>query len=331
MGSIRLAVALALVLALPPAARASDDFAPGEYKGANAQGLAVKFAADPSGVHIFSTRLKLRCGDGEKRTQRVWIPHMHLNLDASGGQFAYERRRASRDVLEVTGTLAGAVATGTVSRRKGPCASGIRTWTAVESGAGGRGTHQHDMDPRLMAGNHAPYPALELASARNRRRAEALRLATIAAAPRYATVALAEHAGYIADPNITPVYRPGIVHYRKHGPSFWGRVLEPRRPQALIFWCPPAGECSLVAFMYRVPADRRPPTYGGIIGWHRHGVRGTWMTHVWLTNDVTSSLAQCVPFNAVAAFNPLVAYERYRADIPGIDEPCPDTAGFAAP
>jgi hypothetical protein len=187
----------------------------------------------------------------------------------------------------------------------------------------------HDSDPRLMAGNHAPYPPLELASARNRRRAEALRAATLAAAPRYATVALAEGKGYVADPTITPIYRPGIVHYRKNGPSFWGRVLEPRRPQALIFWCPPAGECSLVAFMYRVPADRRPPTYGGILGWHRHGLRGTWMTHVWLTNDTRSSLAQCVPFNAVTAFNPLVVFEPYRADVPGIDEPCPDTAGYA--
>jgi len=326
MGWLRLAVVLALMLVLPPAAWAGDDFAPGEYKGGNGQGLAVKFAADPTGVHIFATRLKLSCGDGERRTQRVWIAHMHLDLDASGGQFTYERRRGSRDVLHVTGTIAGTVATGTVARRKGRCGSGTRPWTAIHTGS--HDMHEHHSDPRLMAGNQAPYPALELASARNRRRAEAVRVATIAATPRYATVALAEGKGYVADPNITPVYRPGIVHYRKHGPSFWGRVLEPRRPQALIFWCPPAGECSLAAFMYRVPADRRPPTYGGIVGWHRHGLRGTWMTHVWLTNDARSSLAQCVPFNAVTAFNPLVSYEPYRPDIPGVDEPCPDTAGY---
>lgn len=29
------------------------------------------------------------------------------------------------------------------------------------------------------------------------------------------------------------------------------------------------------------------------------------------------------------AHNPLLAYERYRPDIPGVDEPCADTAGYA--
>jgi len=29
--------------------------------------------------------------------------------------------------------------------------------------------------------------------------------------------------------------------------------------------------------------------------------------------------------------NPLIAYKRYRADIPGLDEPCPDTTGYVPP
>lgn len=331
MGAIRIAVGLALaLLAAPGAAAADDDFPPGEWKGTNGQDRAVKFAADPSGVHIFSTRLALTCAGGAKSTVRIWIPHIHLDLEATRGQFMYTRRRGSDDVLRVTGILAGAIATGTVSRRKGRCRSGVRPWTAAHSGAGGPG-HDHHSDPNMRVGNHAPYPAVELASARNRRRADALRLATNAAAWRFATVALAESRGYIADPTITPVYRPGIVHFRKNRVHFWGRVLEPRRPQALIFWCPPAGECHLVALMYRAPPDSRPPTYGGLIGWHRHSLKGTWMTHVWLTGDVGSALAQCVPFNAITAYNPLVAFEPYRADIPGLDEPCSDTAGLAAP
>jgi hypothetical protein len=259
MASIRIALGLLLLLALPAAAEASDDFPPGEYKGTTGQGRTVKLAADSSGVHLFATRLRLTCRDGEKRTIRVSVPHIHVDLEASGGQFTYIRRRGSTNVLRVTGTLAGTAATGTVHRRKGPCRSGTRTWTAVHSGAADHG-HHHGSDPRLQVGNHAPYPSLELASAAHRRRADALHLATNRKAGRFATVAMAEAAGYVADPSITPVYRPGIVHYRKNGPHFWGRVLDPRRPQALIFWCPPAGECSLVAFMYRAPAEPRPRT-----------------------------------------------------------------------
>jgi len=328
MAWIRVAAALGLLTALPAAARASDDFAPGEYKGTTVQGRAVRFAADASGVHMFGARLRLNCRDGEKRTIRVSVPHIHMDLEASGGRFAYTRRRGPANVLRVTGTLAGTVATGTLSRRKGPCRSDARTWTAVLSGAAGQ--HDHGSDARLHVGNHAPYPALELARGADRRRAGTLRLATTEASVRLATVAMAEARGYVADPSISPVYRPGLVHYRKNGARFWGRVLEPRRPQALVFWCPSTGECSLAALMYRAPPDSRPPAYGGLIGWHRHRLGGTWMTHVWLTSSTAASLAQCVPFNALTAYNPLVAYEPYRADVPGLDDPCPDTTGLAA-
>ena len=328
MAAIRVAVwpVLAL-LAAPAAAAGAEVFPPGTYKGANGQERAVEFAADPSGVHVFTTRLKLTCRDGATRTVRVWIPHIELSLDDIRGQFEYTRRRTAHDVVRVTGTLAGAIATGTVSRRQGACRSGTRPWTAAHAGAGG---HDHHSDPRMRRGNHAPYPAIELASARNRRRAEALRAATSAHAPRYATVALAESRGYVADTSITPWYRPGIVHFRKHVTQFWGRLLDARKPQALIFWCPEAGDCQLVAFMYRAERGSRPPTYGGLLGWHRHDLGGTWMTHVWLTGDVTSALAQCAPFNAITAYNPLVSYVHYRPDIPDLDEPCPDTTGYVA-
>jgi hypothetical protein len=331
MSPIRVAAALLLLLATAPAAAAADDFAPGEYEGTTAQGRTVKFAADATGVHLFKARLTLTCRDGDKRKTRISVPHIHMDLEASGGRFRYARTPRSRHVLRVTGTLAGTAATGTVSRRKGSCRSGTRTWTAVHSGAADGHHHHHGADPALQVGNHAPYPSLELASPAKRRRADALRVATNQAAASFATVARAQAAGYVADPAITPVYVPGIVHYRKNGVHFWGRVLDPRRPQALIFWCPSVGECALVAAMYRAPAASRPPTYGGLIGWHRHGRHGTWMTHIWLTDTLAPALAQCVPFNALSARNPRVVYERYRVDVPGIDAPCPDTIGLAAP
>jgi len=326
---------MGVVLLAIPAAAAGQDFPPGEYKGTTGQGRALKFAADPSGVHVFATRVKLSCRDGEKKSVRLWIPHMHLNLDATGGRFTYSRGGPGSDnAVRVAGTIAGTSGTGTLSRRKGACSSGTRPWTAVHSGAAqnGAGPHQHGTDPRFQAGNHAPYPATEQARPVHRRRAEALRRATVAEAGRFATVALADAAGYIADPKITSTAHPGLIHYRKNGPNFWGRVLEPRRPQALIFWCPSTGECVLAAFMYRAPGDDpSPPTYGGLLGWHRHGPRGNWMTHIWLTGSIASSLAQCGPFNALAAHNPLIVYEPYKPDVAGVDEPCPDTAGYVAP
>jgi hypothetical protein len=51
------------------------------------------------------------------------------------------------------------------------------------------------------------------------------------------------------------------------------------------------------------------------------------MTHVWLTAHTATSLAQCAPFNALHGRDPLLAWEPYTADVPTVDEPCPDTSG----
>jgi hypothetical protein len=327
----RLAGLVALIaLALPAGARADHVFVSGQYAGATGQERELRFAADHSGVHVFRARLRLTCPGGERRIVRVSVPHVE-QLDDDTGRFSYVRRSGDRVVLRLTGTLAATYARGTVSRRVGRCGSGTRNWTAERRGGAGRhhppehgggGGQPHGESALTRLGNRAPYPAPERASAPNVRRAEALRVATNGAAARFATVALAEAAGYVADPAISPIHRPGLVHYRKGGPRFWGRLLEPRAPQALVFWCPSAGECALAAFMYRALPRLLPPTYGHILGWHRHDPADGWMTHVWLTGDVRTAFAQCAPFPALSAHNPALAYESYEADIPGLDEPC---------
>jgi hypothetical protein len=179
---------------------------------------------------------------------------------------------------------------------------------------------------RLHVGNAAPYPTLRGAGNANRRQARRLRLASLRSARRLDTVAEAARRGYVARADLSPLYRPGLQHFRKRGPRFWGRVLNPWRPQALVFWCPSIGDCRLAALVYRAPAGT-PPTYGGLLGWHRHVAGGGWMTHVWLTARIATSLAQCAPFNALYARDRRLAWEPYTADVPTIDEPCPDTAG----
>jgi hypothetical protein len=189
-------------------------------------------------------------------------------------------------------------------------------------------THQHHDDTMLHVGNVAPYPDITAASRSSRRKVRRLRRGTLRAATRFDTVAKATALGYVGDATLSPLYRPGLQHYRANGPRYRGRVLDPRMPQALVFWCPSVGDCTLAAFMYRAPA-KRAPAYGGLLGWHRHHPGTSWMTHVWLTPSARSALAQCAPFNALRAYNPSLAWEPFRVDVPIIDEPCPDTAGLS--
>jgi hypothetical protein len=191
-------------------------------------------------------------------------------------------------------------------------------------------TDPHGMDhaAALYAGNAAPYPRLRSAGPSNRLKARTLSLAVLLAAGRFDTLAEAAELGYVADPVLSPLYRPGLQHFRKNRLRAWGRVLNPRAPQALVFWCPSSGDCRLAAFMFRAPPRLTPPTFGGLLGWHRHSGHGTWMTHIWLTRRAMTALAQCAPFDAMQAYNPMLVWEPYQADVP-IDDPCPDTAGLA--
>jgi len=84
----------------------------------------------------------------------------------------------------------------------------------------------------------------------------------------------------------------------------------------------------LLAFMFRVPADDVPPFGSPVIGWHQHvradgHVGATQMTHVWLTGDLRSAYANCLPVPALEA-----AIPAFRFSAPGeppkhASEPCP--------
>lgn len=124
------ALGVGLLLAVPAVARADHVFHAGEYHGSTAQNRGVTFSADDDGVHAFSTRVKLSCSNGRKKTIRVSVAHLE-DLDQTNGRFTYERRTSSKDILRVSGKLADMAGTGTVYRRKGSCKSGKRGWTAV--------------------------------------------------------------------------------------------------------------------------------------------------------------------------------------------------------
>ncbi|MEA2483732.1 MAG: hypothetical protein QOC55_1679 [Thermoleophilaceae bacterium] len=172
-------------------------------------------------------------------------------------------------------------------------------------------------------GNMAEYPDLSHASARNLRLARVLHRRTNAYSSRFDTVAEVKRLRYhVNRAERALVGCPGLVHFRKRGLH---GLLDPRAPQSLVFWCDPRGRFTLVAFMYRAPLAPLPPTYGGLLGWHRHGMNGTWMTHVWITRRVRESLATCAPFDALHSSRG-IAYESYISDAPGIDTPCSGTS-----
>jgi hypothetical protein len=202
--------------------------------------------------------------------------------------------------------------------------TGVRAYDAHTPGAG----EKHDHSTALVIGNQAEYPPAMDNAAPNVRRARKLRMASLRNVWRYDTLAEAYARGYVFDePAPDQVPCPGTHHMRKHKASFWGKFLNPRKPQSLVWWCNSAREFQLAAFMFRAPKGRPPTTMGDLLQWHRHGPRGTWMTHLWLVPDTPAALATCAPFKAFARYGGRIAYERYNPDIL-LDAPCSDTPGL---
>jgi hypothetical protein len=174
-----------------------------------------------------------------------------------------------------------------------------------DHGAGGHSGHQTIGLP------FGHLPDVASASAANLRRAQALWQATRREGRRakYATQAAAARAGYRRTSTRRSLPRPTVFHMRDDRLDRDGRQLDARRPESLVYYLPPSGAPVLVAFMYRADT-MRPPTLGGLLGYHRHGTHAAAMpmTHVWLTGDVRSGLANCLPVEQLEAALPRFRY-----------------------
>jgi hypothetical protein len=182
---------------------------------------------------------------------------------------------------------------------------------------GPRGAAQEHV---TMVGNTRPYPELRRASRRNVRKARRLQRASLRTARRFDTVTKAKARGYTS----RRTARPGFVHFRKWNVTdFWGRVLDPAAPPALVFWCVRGRRCTLTAYMYRAPAGPAPSTWDRILQWHRHGDHtATWITHVWLVPDTRAAFATCAPWPMLRNVHGL-RRQRYQAHVG--DRPCSDS------
>jgi hypothetical protein len=152
----------------------------------------------------------------------------------------------------------------------------------------------------VMRGDMRPYPAARQATPQELASATSLWRATRAYAARFASLKRARKLGYeLKAAEIAKTGYPGVFHARRGGARFTGRLLYPKLPQALMYWCTAPKRCTLIGVMYRAPSASEPPTYGPMLMWHKHAngrTDGTWMTHVWLSNGVRAGFARCVPW-----------------------------------
>jgi hypothetical protein len=181
------------------------------------------------------------------------------------------------------------------------------------------------------AGEHAHGPNLpDVAAATDEQqaRAEALWKASVASAERWRDPVAAVAAGFrFRDGETGPERRGRFLHVPNPAWRADGRVLDPDRPETLVYWNGPGGELTLVGVMYTAARGAPGPAVGGpITRWHDHEscrdpdtraklgrpVDGTCpqgqgyrrsgeMMHVWFTGDLATAFARRAPVAALRA------------------------------
>jgi hypothetical protein len=177
---------------------------------------------------------------------------------------------------------------------------------------------------------HGPNPP-EVAAATpdERARAEALWKASVANAERWRDPAAAATAGFrFRDEDEAGRGRPvRFLHVPNPAWRADGRVLDPTRPETLVYWNGPGDRLTLVGVMYTAARGTHGPAVGGpITRWHTHEScrdpatraklgrpvdgacppgqvyrRSGEMMHVWFTDDLGTAFARRPPLTALRA------------------------------
>ena len=200
-------------------------------------------------------------------------------------------------------------------------AAGATAQEAVEPGVHAQGGHQH-------AGHHGPeYPDLSTVSeAQVAEARDMLRRVHDAVATRFADYDQARAAGYERFTG-RGWKRPLAFHLRHAGYERDDRVLDPERPESLVYWWPRSGPPQLVAMMFRAPPEATNGT-PAVLTWHQHrnartGRLGrTAMTHIWLTTDLRAAYANCLPREALEEAIPGFEYSPPRSQQAQESLPC---------
>jgi hypothetical protein len=191
--------------------------------------------------------------------------------------------------------------------------------TTGDADGPGTGEHRHGRN----------LPDVAAATADERARAEALWKASAANAERWRDPEAARAAGFRFRDEAGPERRVRFLHVPNPAWRADGRVLDPARPETLVYWNGPGDRLTLVGVMYTAARGASGPTVGGpITRWHDHEscrdpatraklgrpVDGTCpegqvfrrsgeMMHVWFTDDLATAFARRAPLAALRAAN----------------------------
>jgi hypothetical protein len=230
----------------------------------------------------------------------------------------------------VGGTLALALVAGGV----GAWAAGIggrhdTVATAAHVHAGADDPQGPDRTGTAVHAHGPNLPDVAAAAADERARAEALRRDSVANAERWRDPEAATASGFRFKGDRRLADRPGrFLHVPNPAWRADGRVLDPARPETLVYWRGPHDRLVLVGVMYTAARGRRGPTVGGpITRWHDHEScrdpathvklgrpadgacpsgqvlrRSGEMMHVWFTDDLATAFARRAPLQELRAF-----------------------------
>jgi hypothetical protein len=197
----------------------------------------------------------------------------------------------------------------------GSAAAQVTQSTPTADAAGSHGEHDHG-----HLGEDTPPTAAEQAAA------DRLVAATRLGAARYTDSTTAEQDGYR---QVTPFafYGARAAHFQRDLAIIDGRLLDPRRPEHLIYLKTADGRLTLIGVMYLAPPGQGLPIGGPLTSWHTHrdlcanrrGVvpilpTGTClsgtsplqleMLHVWLVDHPEGPFAEAPPPSAVTVTTP---------------------------
>jgi hypothetical protein len=142
----------------------------------------------------------------------------------------------------------------------------------------------------------AIYPDLAAAPPEDVTAADRLwRRSKRAAKRMFPTVTSARRRGFKG--HVKNVHRPKPFFFHLRKPAYHedGRELDPRHPEAIVYWYDPPRPMVLVAFMYRVREGHEPTLARSVLPWHSHCDGWSVVMHTWFTNDLRSGIARRPP------------------------------------
>ena len=202
----------------------------------------------------------------------------------------------------------------------------------VHEGATAAGTTGDADGPELAEHTHGPnVPEVAAATDDQRAKAEALWKASMANAEQWRDPDAATAAGFRFKhkDEAGPERRVRFLHVPNPAWRADGRVLDPARPETLIYWDGPGDRLTLVGVMYTAARGASGPAVGGpITRWHDHEScrdpatraklgrpvdgacpegqvyrRSGERMHVWFTDDLATAFARRAPVAALRAAN----------------------------